>query len=182
MRTPYFHPVQIGDEFFDLAHLEPFTMDVDSLAAKRKLRVRVIFSNHCFTTSCEPESTPAGYPVFETSSGPRTFCPIRYGLSFSLPDLIRHLCDPKAKVWETAARRNWCRSIKIDDPEGPYHVFFEIRREVAEDRRKHQELRLTVESAYHEDPKEGPPNLLGAMGFVLLCGKIYMRQPTATRR
>ena len=43
---PYFDPVQIGDEIFDLSHLNPFTLNAESVAAKKNLRVRVIFSDH----------------------------------------------------------------------------------------------------------------------------------------
>ncbi|WLH15539.1 hypothetical protein PSH58_21845 [Pseudomonas hefeiensis] len=57
------------------------------------------------------------------------------------------------------------------------HMFFEIRR-AAKD--KPQDLNLVVESAYHQTDK--PPRLLGRMGFILLCGKIHMRQPTSTKR
>lgn len=60
----------------------------------------------------------------------------------------------------------------------PYHVFFELRR--SHDRA--YDLGMVVESAYPEDPARGGPNILGKMGFVLLCGKVYTGKPVATKR
>ena len=179
MSKPYFQPLVIRGETIDLSHLQPFAFHVESGLAKKSLRIHVTFSNHCFTTAYAPENHPSDTPIIgEGSARPRTFCPIRYSLSTALPSLIRGLDHPKAKVWETAAERNWAYSIKIDDPQGPYHLFFELRRA----NEKPQDLSLFVESAYHEDPEIGPPLLKGSMSFLLLCGKVYLRQPTATKR
>lgn len=121
---------------------------------------------------------PAGEPVLSDSAGrPRTFCAIRYRLSLGLPVVIQGLNHPQSKVRETAALRNWAYSLTIQDPAGPYHIFFEIRRAARE---KPQDLNLVVESAYHQT--EQPPRLLGKMSFMLLCGKVYLRQPSSTRR
>lgn len=177
----YFPELVIADERVDLSHLEPFTFVIHSQLAKRDLRVHVTFSNHCFTKGYEQASHPAGEPIIDAGSPrPRTFCPIRYRLSQQLPDLIKTLNHPKAKVRETSAERNWCYSLTIEDPEGPYHVFFEVRR-ASRDRRQWQDLNLVVESAYHED-EDGGPSLKGSMAFILLCGKVYLGQPTATKR
>jgi len=177
----YFQALAIGGQTYDFAHLEPFTFTISSQLAKRDLRVHVTFSNHCFTQSYDAATHPAAEPIIlDGARRHRTFCPIRYRLSKKLPAIFLGLSHPKAKVWETSAERNWCFSMTIDDPSGPYHVFFEIRR-AGQDRRQWQELNLVVESAYHE-ADGGGPSLKGAMAFVLLCGKIYMRQPTATKR
>ncbi|HEF4763171.1 TPA: hypothetical protein SAN82_005649 [Pseudomonas putida] len=178
---PYFSPLAIGGELIDFSHLEPFTFVVSSQLAKRDLRVHVTFSNHCFTRGYDASTHPAGELVIDAASTrPRTFCPIRYRLSHQLPALIQTLAQPRVKVAETAAERNWCYSITIDDPSGPYHVFFEVRR-TARERRQWQDLNLVVESAYHQDDGDGP-RLKGSMAFVLLCGKVYLGQPTATMR
>jgi hypothetical protein len=56
-----------------------------------------------------------------------------------------------------------------------------VRRTGAE--HKHmQDLNIVIESAYHEDPNEGPPNVLGRMNFYVLCGKIFANKPVATKR
>ncbi|RMU40884.1 hypothetical protein ALP30_200081 [Pseudomonas syringae pv. primulae] len=59
-------------------------------------------------------------------------------------------------------------------------MFFEVRRATSE-RRQWQDLNLVVESAYHE-ADGGGPRLKGSMAFPLLCGKIFLREPTATKR
>lgn len=182
MAGPYFPALVIGDQPINLSHLEPFSFEVKSELAKKALRVHVTFSNHCFTKRYDAATHPAGEPIIDQGlARQRTFCPIRYRLSQALPALIRQLAEsPRTKVWETSAERNWCYSITIEDPSGPYHVFFEVRR-AARDRRQWQDLQLVVESAYHEG-EAGGPSLKGSIAFVLLCGKTFMGQPTATRR
>jgi len=178
----YFPPLIIKGESVDLLHLEPFTFELESQLVKKKLRVHVTFSNHCFSRGYDSSIHPAGEPIIDVGSErQRTYCPTRYRLSHSIPALIRGLAEsPKIKVWETAAERNWCYSILMEDPSGPYHVFFEIRR-AGKDRQQWQDLQLVVESAYHQDTGNWP-KLKGSMTFVLLCGKTYLGQPTTTKR
>ncbi|WP_260963074.1 hypothetical protein [Pseudomonas citri] len=176
--TAYFPPLTIGSQTYDFAHLEPFTFSVQSALAGRELSVHVTFSSHCFSQGYNEATHPAGEQIiFDQAGRPRSFCSIRYRLSLMLPPVIQGLNHPQVKVRETAAQRNWAYSITIIDPNGPYHVFFEIRRAAAD---KPQDLNLVIESAYHQTEK--PPRLLGRMGFILLCGKIHMRQPTSTQR
>ncbi|WP_248744162.1 MULTISPECIES: hypothetical protein [unclassified Pseudomonas] len=176
--TAYFPALTIGGQTYDFSHLEPFTFAIPSELAKRELRVHVTFSSHCFTQGYDAATHPVGEPIIlDGAKRQRTFCAIRYRLSLVLPTVIKGLNNPQAKVRETAAMRNWAYSMTIQDPSGPYHVFFEVRR-AAED--KPQDLNLVVESAYHQTDK--PPKLFGKMGFMLLCGKVYMRQPTSTKR
>ncbi|WP_328803407.1 hypothetical protein [Pseudomonas triticifolii] len=171
MTNPYFPALIIGGCHIDLSHLEPFSFEVHSQLAGKTLRVHVTFSNHCFSKGYEAGTHPFAEWIIDGSSPrPRRFCPIRYRLSHRLPMLIRSLAgSPKTKVWETAAERNWCYSIRIEDPTGAYNVFFEVRR-AAKERRQWQDLQLVVESAYHTDEDEGP-RLKGSMAFVLLFGK-----------
>jgi hypothetical protein len=157
-------------------------MDVDSRKAGKLLRVHVRFTTHCFTKKYDPETHPEGTPIINDANGrPRSFCPVRYGLSLRLPDLIKALNHPKASVRQTAEERNWLHSVTVDDPRGKYHVFFELRRAASEVRHL-QDLALMVESAYPQDLAEPAPAVRGAMGFVLLCGKVYTGEPVATRR
>jgi len=44
------------------------------------------------------------------------------------------------------------------------------------------DLKLIVESAYHEKEGYNPPSLLARMGFQLLCGKVYLGESVATKR
>lgn len=176
--TAYFPALTISNQTYDFVHLEPFKFTIVSQLAKRDLRVHVTFSSHCFSKGHDAETHPEGEPViFDSAGRPRTFCAIRYRLSLGLPTAIQGLNHPQSKVRETAARRNWAFSMTIQDPTGSYHVFFEIRRAAKE---KPQELNLVVESAYHQIGQ--PPKLMGKIGFILLCGKVYMRQPSSTRR
>lgn len=178
--TAYFPALTIDGVTYDFAHLDPFTFKVTSQLAKRDLRVHVTFTNHCYSRGYDAATHPAGQPIIGNGKYKRTFCPIRYRLSHSIPAIVQGLTNPKVKVWETAAERNWCYSITIDDPSGPYHVFFEVRR-AGPDRRQWQDINLVVESAYHEG-QGGGPALRGSMVFVLLCGKVFVGQPTATKR
>ncbi len=49
MNTAYFQPIIIGEETFDLTHLEPFSFKLKSEMANKTLTVHVTFSNHCFS-------------------------------------------------------------------------------------------------------------------------------------
>lgn len=145
MTKPYFEPVVIRGQTFDLSHLDPFSFEFLSKKAKKNLRVHVTFSNHCFTKKIITEEHIDGDPVFDAgSTRPRMFCEIRYRLSLDLRSVIDSLNDARVKVWETAAQRNWAHSITIDDPSGPYHIFFEVRR-ASRDRRNYQDINLVVE-------------------------------------
>lgn len=176
--TAYFSALTIRNQAYDFVHLEPFKFTIASQLAKRDLRVHVTFSSHCFSKGYDAQTHPDGEPINLDSAGrPRTFCAIRYRLSLGLPTVIQGLNHPQAKVRETAARRNWAFSMTIQDPAGPYHVFFEIRRAAKE---KPQDLNLVIESAYHQTGL--PPRLMGKIGFMLLCSKVYMRQSSSTKR
>jgi hypothetical protein len=182
VNTAYFQPIIIGEETFDLTHLEPFSFKLKSEMANKTLTVHVTFSNHCFSMKYKPERHPEGEPILDADSPrPRTFCRTRYRLSKQLPELIRGLNHPKCKVTQSKALRNWAYTIRIEDPAGPYYVFFEISKAV-QPRRQKQDLNLVVESAYHDDPNEPDPILLGDMAFMILCAKTYLRQPVATKR
>lgn len=179
---PYFAPLNVGGEVFDLGHLQAFTFEFESQSLKKWLRVHVTFSNHCFTKGYGVEQHVPGEPIIdEFTPRPRLFCPIRYRLSKSLPELIRGMNHPAVKVFETVAERNWAYSIKIEDPDGPYHVFLEVRRPPAVHRHL-QDVNLVIESAYHEDPEKGPPRLRGRMGFLLLCSNVFANKKTSTQR
>lgn len=182
MASPYFPPLVIGGETKEFLHLEPFNFEFYSKSAKKNLRVHVTFRSHAFSKKYIAADHPDGDPIIDSNTPrPRTFCPIRYRLSFALPNLILGLNNEKVKVWETAARRNWAYSIKIEDPAGPYHIFFEVRRPAQHSQVK-QDISLIVESAYHENAESGPPNLLGSISFMLLCSNVYMKKPTSTKR
>lgn len=180
--TPFFPPLIIASKSYEFKHLEPFTMSFHSNKAAKNLRVNVRFSNHCFTHSPVLEETYSPDFLLPDHAGrERVFCPIRYNLSHSLEELVKGLNDPKCKVYQTAARRNFNYSIQIEDPAGPYHLFFEVSKATGE-KKKMQDLSLFVESAYPELPVGDAPKLLGRIGFQLLCTNIYLNKPTSTKR
>lgn len=143
-------------------------MMVPSRRVGKDLRVNTTFSTHCFSESYGKIPHPQGDPIIDYDTRrPRTFCPIRYGHSKLLPDLVRSL--PDVDVWQTSAVRNWVYSVSIDDPSGPYHMFFEIKKAPAE-QRTWQDLNLIVESAY----PSGPPAVRGKKPFVIVCAEAYL--------
>ncbi|MBN3813651.1 hypothetical protein G3N97_31780 [Paraburkholderia sp. Ac-20347] len=179
---PYFEPLNIGGVDYTFDHLEPFKFEFYSERAKKKLCVHVTFTNHCFSKKYEPKEHNPGDPIFDRSTPrPRMFCPIRHRLSYALRELIESMNNPKTKVWECATERNWTYSITVENPDGPYHLFFEVTRATGE-KQKFQDLNFVVESAYHEDPEEGPPAVKGSMTLWLLCGKVFKREKTSTQR
>lgn len=173
----YFPPLTIGALSYTFDHLNPFTFIFHSQMAKRELSVHVTFSNHCFSKAYLPASHPEGEPIIDFGAKARSFCSTRYRFSLQLPAIVTSLNQPHIKVWQTATQRNWAYSIRVEDPAGPYHLFFEIRRAA---QLTPQNLNLVVESAYHQT--ESPPKLFGRIGFQLLCSKVYLRRAIATRR
>lgn len=179
----YSAPLVIRGVAFDLVHLDPFTFEVASNKVPRPLLVNVRFTSHCYTEAFDPARHPADEPAIMDGVRRRAFAPDRYTLSHRLPALIRGLADPRAKVHETGARRNWMYSAVVEIPaEGTrYGVFFELRR-TPEERRKLSDLELVVESAYPADPARPEPNILGPVGFVLLAGSTFLGKRVTTRR
>lgn len=173
----YFPALTIGASTYTFGHLEPFTFSFQSQLAKRELSIHVTFSNHCFSKAYSPQLHPEGEPIIDCGARSRTFCATRYRLSLQLPVVVSSLNTPHVKVWQTAAQRNWVFTIRVEDPAGPYHLFFEIRRASGG---KPQDLNLIVESAYHQTV--AAPKVHGKMGFLLLCSKVFLRQPVATKR
>jgi len=179
LASSYFPPLFVGGQRVDLSHLEPFKLQVASTQAKKTLRVHVTFTSHCFSERLDLARHPGGDPVIDRDTrDPRMFCPMRYRLSFRLPDFIREL--PYRTVSVTSALRNWVYTVTIEDPAGPYHVFLELRRAAAV-QRTWQDLNLVVESAYPET--RGPPAVRGRpKPFPLVCGEVYTGNRTRPRK
>lgn len=181
LRTEYFQPVWVGGNRVDFSHLDPFTMLVHSERLNKILRISVTFSTHCFSETFGVIPHPDGDTVIDSDTKrPRTFCPIRYGLSKSLPDLIRAL--PGKAITKTSFQRNWVHTLTIEDPAGPYHLFIEIQK-APRDKRTWQDLEVVVESAYHETL--GPPDVTGGpRAFMAVCADTYappMKKPKKKR-
>lgn len=179
----YHAPLHIHGQVYDLSHLDPFQFEANSVKVPRPLRINVRFTTHCFSEAFDPARHSADEPAIMDGQRRRAFCPDRYALSPRLPDLIRRLANPGARVHETAARRNWMYGATVEIPVAGtrYQIFFELRRTVPE-RRRLQDLDMVVESAYPADPSRPEPNILGRVNFLLLAGSVYVGKPVTTRR
>lgn len=180
--APFFTPLSLNGQIYDFQHLEPFTMSFHSQMASRNLRVNVRFSNHCFTHSPLDNTVYAPETILiDHGQRNRIFCPTRYQLSHMLGAVVRGLNNPQCKVHQTSSKRNFNYSLQIDDPQGPYHLFFEVSKTTGAASRM-QDLDLFVESAYPEMPIGDAPALLGRIGFQLLCSKVFLKQAISTKR
>jgi hypothetical protein len=178
--APYFPNLIVEGNTYEFTHLNAFHMSFYSMNAKKDLRLYVVFTNHCFTISYIGGMPTNGMPIIDVNTPrPRLFCPIRYQLSKDLPDIINKMNNGKVKVHETATRRNFVHSIKIESPSGPYHLFIDIKKGTEKDR-DHHDIKVVIESAYHQD--EEPPKLLGKIGFHILCTNKYLKKKTSTQR
>lgn len=182
LSAAYSTPLLLRGVTYTLDHLDPFNFEVMSSKVPRPLQVNVRFTNHCYSEAFDAARHPEDEPAIMDGVRRRAFCPLRYALSPRLPGLIRGLAQPRAKVHETSARRNWMYSAIVEEPvEGTrYQIFFELRRAPA-DRRRLQDLEIVVESAYPADPGRPQPNILGAVHFALLAGSTYLGKRVSTR-
>lgn len=180
VQKSFFEPLEVDGEIIEFPHLEPFQMQVWSERARKELQVDVRFTNHCFSRGLyDGEDINEEQVFLDHNDQPRVFCPRRHELALDLPGFLQQMNHPKVKVYQTAARRNWTYMLEIEDPALPYYIFFALRRAPQTDV---DDLKLTVESAYPVSEDFPAPNLLGRMGFQLLCGKTYLGEPVATKR
>ncbi|RYE61127.1 MAG: hypothetical protein EOO82_02355 [Oxalobacteraceae bacterium] len=129
LALPYFQPLMLRGEVYDLAHLNPFQLRVPSKQVGRELSVNVRFTTHCFTQGYDPNLHPADeMEIVDEGKRRRAFCAVRYGLSSNLPTAVQSLNHPQAKVRQTGSGRNWLHSITVEDETAFYHVFFEVHR------------------------------------------------------
>lgn len=170
MRKEYFQPLFVNGQRVDLSHLDPFTMTLFSDRLNKHLRIAVTFSTHCFSESYGVLPHPLGDTLIdEDTKWPRTYCPIRYGLSKALPGVINGL--PGQLITRTIFKRNWLHTLTIAAPAGPYHVFVELQK-ASPERRTWQDLELVVESAYHQTGE--PPGVSGGpRAFMAVCADTY---------
>lgn len=174
----YHPPLHIHGLVHELSHLDPFRFEANSAKVPRPLRINVRFTNHCFSEAFDRTKHPADAPAIMDGLTRRVFCPDRYALSQHLPGLIRGLANPRVRVHETAARRNWMYAAIVEIPVAGtpgtrYQIFFELRR-TAPERRRLQDLDMVVESAYPADAARPEPNILGPVNFLLLAGSLYV--------
>lgn len=177
---PFFPDLEIDGQVFSFEHLEPFNLQVPSERVNRDLELNIRFSNHCFSCGGSNLHLENEECIITDHRGmQRVFCPIRYELSRELPDVLERMNSSQVKVWQTAERRSFSHVVQIENPVGPYYVFFELKRN--EDGGD-DDLKMVVESAYHQDLQRSSPNVLGRIGFQNLCSKVYLREKIRTMK
>jgi len=153
-------------------HLAPMTIKCPCDSIGRDLLIDVIFANHCYT-----EKFVEGFHeieqiiLTEAEDRHRVFCPIRYGLSYRLPDLIKAL--PKSKVHQTAQLRNYVYVVPLEIDDRPYEVYFMLQRAA---RAAKADLRLTIESAYIDDEGSAIRKRPSSIRFMILAHKVLTNQ------
>ncbi|WP_369062325.1 hypothetical protein ABOZ73_08565 [Caulobacter sp. 73W] len=109
-----------GGVEYDLCHLDPFTMQVTPKApGSPTYNVRVTFTCHTFTREwCD---TDAPDHKHQEGSEARAFCPIRYGHSQHLEQLIRNASVGKVRFNNQTP---WVIPATIPGLDGPYAIYF----------------------------------------------------------
>jgi hypothetical protein len=139
---PYWPRRAINGRVIDLSHLEPLVVLCPVEKLGRTLKIDVRFTNHCFTDHFDPEIHEPSWKIMDGKKE-RVFCPRRYHLSRTLPEIITRL--PTVAVNRTRSDRNFVFVATIEDEAGRYYsVFFRMKKE----RRNGCELSIVVESAY----------------------------------
>ena len=139
---------QYHGQTFDLAHLNQFdhvyVQPAQDNKPSRAYRVTVRFGHHCFTEHVQPSDEAA--LLFVVGKEARTFDQKRYGLSQSLPEIMKTLMDRNISHTD----HNSFFTIELMNEAGQtfdYEVYFEVSRDQTTKR-----LYLTVLSAYARDP------------------------------
>ena len=117
---------RIAGRTYGLRHLNPFIVDVTPAGAGAlTYSVAVRFGCHTFTREWMGDETPDFR--FAHGSEVRCFCPIRYGLSHHLPDIVRRTAAFGGKAYFDA-KQNYLLIERLPEIEGPYAVFFTMER------------------------------------------------------
>lgn len=162
----YWKPLQIGNNTYDISHLEPFSFQLLPTHSSELALIVVKFNDHCFTEAFNPEKHNSicisnRYSHHEK----RGFCIDRYNLSKRLPDLIRNL-DGK-RISQT----RFGDLVRVELENGnSYGIFFNLRRIGP------KSCDLFVMSAYPFDTKYKMVAATGEMKFnvavaLILAGK-----------
>lgn len=110
-----------GGVEYDLNHLAPFTMQVTpKQEGARTYNVRVTFTCHAFTR--EWRDTDAEDHRFDEGKEVRAFCPVRYGHSQSLEQLIRNASTGKVRFNNQTP---FVIPATIPGLVGPYAIYFQ---------------------------------------------------------
>lgn len=174
--------ISIQGELVDISHLAPIThrMTLDLRGGKQKNNayLEISFSNHCYSRRpAEGEQIPANMLVLDGSRHyprNRIFCPIRYGHSIALAQMINVLVQNNGHVRKSRHQNFFSTTVVTQDGAVvPYYIFISARK--AQDPGMPKKLVLYVESAYPDSPHipspqgEGDPIPLSEM-----LGKVWV--------
>lgn len=144
---------------YTFGHLDAFTMQVTPVKAGAKT-YSLLVDYHLHTFAREWRDTDTPDYKFVEGNDVRCFCPDRYKMSLTLPEMIKG--SSKAYF---SQEHNYL-IFKPVNGEAPYAAFFSMQR--ARGRGYH--AIMTVVSAYQKD--ELPPeSLLKSIGFATLVAK-----------
>jgi hypothetical protein len=97
---PRWKPHVVGEQKYDLAHLNPRRFVLDYLETRQlppvSVEVRVGFMSHTFTISCADDGT--ANPDYSRRNDPRSFNFERYRLSTYLPSIIDSIAARRCYV------------------------------------------------------------------------------------
>lgn len=144
---------------YTFGHLDKFTMDVTpATAGAETYTLLVDFHLHTFAREWRTTDTPDHR--FRDGDDVRCFCPDRYSMSLTLPEMIR--ASNKAYF---SQEHNYLIFKPVDN-QAPYAAFFTMQRA----RARGYHAIMTVVSSYQ---KEGlpPPSQLKSIGFATLVAK-----------
>jgi len=150
----------IAGKNYVFSHLNPFIMQVTPKAQDaRTYKVFVSFGLHCFSrewVTGDPDDHK-----FPDGRGERCFCPIRYGQSLQLPDIIRKSVTGRVFFSQNL---NYLIIENLTGLRGPYAIFFNVEKA----RSKEFDVAMFVVSAYE---KPNLPKNLPKITFATLIGK-----------
>jgi hypothetical protein len=166
-------PILHNGEEMPIEHLAPMYVKYDCTVIGRGIVVRVIFANHCYTEEFDPQAHAKEQIIlYDAPDRPRIFCPIRYGLSKQLPEIITELHTKR--VHQTSQRRNYVYALHLRVENRLYEIYFMLQRAQADEL---ADLRLTVESAYPVAAPTILPKRPNNIRFAILAAKVLRNQP-----
>lgn len=121
-RTPY----SFGGSEYPLDHLRSFRVVVPAKdPLERAAVLQVTYSCHVFTHKWEDHLPPER--LYQEDGEDRAFCPVRYGCSISLPQLVNY--HVACKAFEGRDSKGKLNHFFYSEAEGiPYPIFFRLGR------------------------------------------------------
>jgi hypothetical protein len=160
--VPYWKPLIIDGQRYDLSHLKPFEFAVTPKGWNETTRMSVRFHDHCFTEKYDPNHHMSKLISSQQSKHEeRAFDQLRYQMSFQLPELIRGL---ENKRISSTRNGNLVRVELADGQE--YGVFFTLKKEA------HNRCILYVVSAYPLSRPRQKIIVTGEMKFNVAVGLV----------